>query len=147
MDEEQFRQLYAQINQQRCVFEKALLNQRVNCSQQQRFLLANREGVGCKSATSLALCQAFLALLRSNSRFALGQTTSDEPLPHTKELKVQAGGILALQHILQPEQANTDIATLLPQALEHYSTLTALPYGELIKGVVHYSARPKHRLS
>lgn len=147
MDEDQFRAVYHAINENRCVFEKAINNRRCDCSRKQGFLLATREGVGCRSETSLANCTVFLNRLRENSRFALRETFIDGPLPHNKELKVQAGGTLALQLALFPalagEKTVQDINELLNIGLSKYGNIADFPYGELVKGVVHYESRPK----
>lgn len=147
MDEDQFRAVYREINTQRCVFEKALNNRRCDCSRKERFLLATREGVGCLSASSLANCTEFLNTLREKSRFALRETFIDGPLPHNKELKVQAGGTLALQLLLFPARAGEktvqDIDELVNIGLSKYGNIAGFPYGELVKGVVHYESRPK----
>lgn len=149
MDEDQYRSVYREINQQRCVFEKALVNRRCDCSRKQLFLLATREGMACQSAESLARCEVFLSTLRQAARFALHEVTIEGPLPHNKELKVQAGGCLALHTHLFPEQATTptvDIAALIHIALERYSQLENLPYSELVRGIVHYISRPARRI-
>ncbi len=147
MDEDQYRAVYHELNANRCVFEKALNNRRCDCSRQNRFLLATREGVGCLSEPSLANCTAFLNTLRAKSRFALHETFIDGPLPHNKELKVQAGGTLALQLHLFPAKAGEktvqDIYELVNIALSKYANIADFPYGELVKGVVHYESRPK----
>ncbi len=146
MDEDQFRAVYHEINTQRCVFEKAITNRRCDCQYKQRFLLATREGIGCAQVDSLQVCTEFLRHLRDKSRFALRETFIEGVLPHNKELKVQAGGTLMLQRLLQPEQADAaqvqNVAALLTQALSQFSTLVQLPFGELVKGVVHYQVRP-----
>lgn len=147
MDEDQFRAVYREVNTNRCVFEKALNNRRCDCSRKERFLLATREGVGCRSESSLANCTEFLDALREKSRFALRETFIDGPLPHNKELKVQAGGTLALQLHLYPalagEKTVQDIYELVNIGLSKYGNIADFPYGELVKGVVHYESRPK----
>lgn len=156
MDEDQFRSVYNEINAQRCVFEKALNNRRCDCSQKNRFLLATREGVGCYSEDFQKHCTQFLNTLRDGSRFALREITIDGPLPHNKELKVQAGGCLALQALLSDEQTETDateaaetkdtvadISVLMHQGIEKYGTITDFPYSDLVQGVVKYQSRRK----
>ena len=147
MDEDQYRAVYHELNTNRCVFEKALNNRRCDCSRHERFMLAPREGVGCLSAPSLANCTAFLNTLRAKSRFALHETFIDGTLPHNKELKVQAGGTLALQQHLFPDKSGEktvhDIYELVNIALSKYANIADFPYGELVKGVVHYESRPK----
>ncbi|MEZ5538041.1 MAG: hypothetical protein R3F02_20740 [Thiolinea sp.] len=150
MDEDQYRALYREINEQRCVFEKAINNRRCDCQRKQRFLLATREGIGCRSAESLERCTLFLNTLRDGSRFALRETFIDGPLPHNKELKVQAGGCLALQKVLHPGQDTEpgkmpDIYQLINTGLSEYGNIDALPYSELVKGVLNYESRRKRR--
>lgn len=149
MDEDQFRAVYQEINEQRCVFEKALNNRRCDCSRKSRFLLATREGVGCRSQSSLANCTDFISQLRDKSRFALRETFIDGPLPHNKELKVQAGGTLALQALLEPNESEAtqvaDIYELINMALAKYGNIESFPYGELVKGVLHYQSRSRRK--
>jgi len=148
MDEDQYRATYQQINEQPCVYEKAINNRRCDCQHKKPFLLATREGIGCESEAGLAHCTEFLRTLRDGSRFALRETYINGPLPHNKELKVQAGGCIALQTILHSDQNdppnNTpDIYQLIHTALSRYGSISALPYGELVKGVLNYESRRK----
>lgn len=146
MDEDQYRQLYRQINPNRCVFEKAINNRRCDCSNKEHFLLATREGVRCRVPASLQQCQQFLDTLRDGSRFALRETLIDGPLPHNKELKVQAGGLHALQQLLPGTATGLpDIRQLIETGLARYGNIDALPYPELVRGVVHYESRRKRR--
>jgi len=149
VNEDEFRTIYQEINQDRCVFEKALNNRRCDCSQKRRFLIATREGVGCYSKEALENCTHFLDTLRKNARFSLRVVTIDGPLPHNKELQVQAGGCLALQKILYPERENyktTDnINKLVEKALLEYASIDKFPYGEIVKGIVNYKSRRKRK--
>ena len=94
-------------------------------------------------------CTKFLDILRDSSRFALKITLVDGPLPHNKELRVQAGGTLALQKLLHKDKHAEDtvenINQLLEQALLEYGSLENIPYQELIKGVLTYKVRRKKR--
>ncbi len=149
MDEDQYRAAYQQINPNRCIFEKAHTNRRCHCEKRRRFVLATREGIACESKESLARCTKFLDILRDSSRFALKITFVDGPLPHNKELRVQAGGTLALQKLLYKDKHAEDtvenINQLLEQALLEYGSLENIPYQELIKGVLTYKVRRKKR--
>nr|CAA6829027.1 MAG: Unknown protein [uncultured Thiotrichaceae bacterium] len=150
MDEDQYRATYHRINEQRCVYEKAINNRRCDCQYKKPFLLATREGIGCESKAGLNDCDEFLNTLRDGSRFALRETCISGPLPHNKELKVQAGGCIALQQLLHPRQDdepnNTpDIYKLINTGLSRYGSIDALPYNELVKGVLNYESRRKRR--
>lgn len=147
MDEDQFRAIYREINTQRCVFEKAINNRRCRCRHQHCFLLATREGVACQSAEALDNCTLFLTTLRESSRFALKETVIDGPLPHNKELKVQAGGCRALQSVLFPERDGQetvdDIDELVNTGLGRYGAVATFPYGDLVRGILNYESRRK----
>ncbi len=150
MDEDQYRATYNKINQQRCVYEKAINNRRCDCRHKKPFLLATREGIGCLSEEYLGHCSEFLTTLRDGSRFALREICIDGPLPHNKELKVQAGGCITLQQILSSEPdekpgTTPDIYELMHNGLSRYGSIDALPYSELVKGVLNYESRRKRR--
>jgi hypothetical protein len=160
VDEDQYRHVYKEINQTRCIYEKALNNRRCDCGQKMRFLLATREGVGCRTENRVQRCTRFLDGLREKSRFALKEITIDGPLPHNKELRVQAGGCQALYDVLKealendPERtkalnlnSNTlttdNIDGLLESAIAYYGNIEDLPYGELVKGVLRYKVKER----
>ena len=147
MEEKEYKETYHSINQRRCVFEKTINSRRCTCNQSQRFHLADREGIACKSATDNALCIEFLNSMRSNARFALHLTSADGPLPHTKEIKVQTGGLLGLQALIYPYRAtDTNIENaigLIDAAIEKYSSLEKLPYDILVQAIVKFEGRKR----
>jgi hypothetical protein len=149
VDESQYRQTYRDVNQRRCVFEKAINARRCTCSQAQRFNLADREGVACVSGHGNLRCQRLLELLRNNASFALQLKEVPGPLPHAKEMKVQIGGMLGLQQLLDPARAGADqvhdINALAHQAERQFKDLAALPFTEIVKSIVHFQVRPRRQ--
>jgi len=147
MEEQEYRDTYQSINERRCVFEKTINSRRCTCRQSQRFHLADREGIACKSATGNALCSTFLDSMRSNARFALHITSVHGPLPHAKEIKVQTGGLLGLQGLIRPAHAddsNVDNAIgLIDAAIEKYGSIDALPYDIIVQAIVKFEGRKK----
>ena len=147
MEEKEYKDTYNAINQRRCVFEKTINSRRCTCKQSQRFHLADREGIACKSATGNALCIEFLNSMRRNARFALHLTSADGPLPHTKEIKVQTGGLLGLQGLLHPEKSTADnvenIIGLADTALVRFERLENLPYDIIVQAIVKFEGRKK----
>ena len=147
MEEREYREIYSAINERRCPYEKAVNSRRCNCSQSKRFNLANREGVACKSAAGNLLCNELLNIIRRKARFSLHVTHATSPLPHAKEIKVQVGGLLGLQKLLDPQAAEAttvaDIYGLTNTAVTSYSGLDALPYDEIMQSVVVFKGREK----
>lgn len=147
MDEQEYRNTYHSINERRCVYEKTINSRRCTCNKSQRFHLADREGIACKSATGNALCSTLLNSMRSQARFALQLTHADSPLPHAKEIKVQTGGLLGLQGLLRPElAAETNINNaigLIEDAIAQYGNLESIPYGIIVQAIVKFEGRKK----
>ena len=147
MEEKEYKDTYHAINQRQCVFEKTINSRRCTCKQSQRFHLADREGIACKSAIGNALCAELLNSMRRNARFALHLTSAEGPLPHTKEIKVQTGGLLGLQGLVYPHRAaDTNIENaigLINAAIEKYNSLETLPYDLIVQAIVKFEGRKK----
>ncbi|MGB5438217.1 MAG: hypothetical protein WBN57_01530 [Gammaproteobacteria bacterium] len=151
MEEQEYKNTYQTVNKRRCVYEKAINSRRCGCASCHRFNLADREGVACKTATGNALCTEFLNTLRSKARFSLHLTHSDKPLPHAKETRVQTGGLLGLQELLDPVKAGDtgvkNIIGLLDAAILRYERLQTLPYDIIMQSVVSFEGRKKRQRS
>jgi len=147
MEEQEYKDTYHNLNKRRCLFEKTINSRRCTCEQAQRFHLADREGIACKSAEGNALCAELLNSMRHNARFALHLTRADAPLPHAKEIKVQTGGLLGLQALLHPEKAqqqNIDnVLGLIRLATQRFGKLAELPYDGIIQAIVRFEGRRK----
>ncbi len=150
MDEDLYRQTYHQVNQRRCVFEKSILSRRSACNRARRFRLADREGVSCISPADHERCRLFLDYLRQQARFALGLTGIEGQLPFNKEIKVQTGGLLGLQQMLddaeQPAEQVRDVNELVREALARYERLEDIPFQRLMPSIVSFRPRdPRKR--
>lgn len=150
MEENQYRNTYHSINPCRCVFEKSINSRRCQCSLAHRFCLADREGVSCSVDLAQKRCQTLLKTLRTKAIFAMRLTRIDGALPHAKEVKVQMGGLLGLQRLLEPQHPSAsgiqDINLLINQAIEHYHSIDVFPYDEIVKQITRFEGRVRrHR--
>jgi hypothetical protein len=148
MDENEYKATYASVNDRPCIFGKAILRRCADCSRARRLHIAEREAVACQSPSAQERCALFHERLQEKSLFALHITHTDGQLPHGKEMKVECGGLLGLQGALEDSDAValqvSDVHALLDQALAQFHDLAALPYGEIVKSVVHYAYRRPH---
>lgn len=147
MEENEYRQTYYELNSNPCIFEKVVLSGRGACVQCRRLSIAEREGVACLSPPRTVLCADLLKQLRYKAIFALKLTQLRGPLPHTKEMKVQGGGLLGLQAVLFPNLRDVkqvgNIEGLVTQALTTFGEFEQLPYQEIVKFISHYQVRTK----
>ena len=148
VEEDQYRRTYKKLNERRCVFEKAILSRRCDCMCATRFYLADREGVACDAAPAQRRCEQLIRLLRENAKFALKLTTIDGELPHAKEIKVQNGGLLGLQHVLRPDLTGEnviDVASLATLGERPFGSLEKFPYRDIVKAIVAFEGRKRPR--
>jgi hypothetical protein len=142
MDEIEYHSTYKDINPTRCVFEKAINSRVCNCSQAERFNLADREGVSCKSNSAQNSCIKILESLRENARFVIQQKTIDGQLPHNAEIKIQNGAVKGFVRILQEDNLDEhDIYGVFQLALARYKIIESFPYSQLVQEISAYQVR------
>jgi hypothetical protein len=150
MDQDAFRQTYREVNERFCAFEKSVLTNQCECSQAERFCIAEREGVHCGSDEGQARCLKLLALLREQARFAL-RTQNEEKgvLPHGKAVRVQVGGLRGLHAVLAPEQPVPeripDVYQVIALAERQFGALEALPFSDIMPQIAAYQGRTRSR--
>ncbi|MFK5984147.1 MAG: hypothetical protein QM479_01800 [Pseudomonadota bacterium] len=165
MNEEEYHSTYQQVNNQRCVFEKMLLLRYGGCEFNQKLLLAEREAMACQSKAAQKSCIELLDTMRKNARFALQITAANAPLPHAKEIRVQAGGLYGLQQFLNHKNtaktkelseiklkftANnsppiTNISETISLALEQFYQIENFPFNEIVKAIKHFELPSRKR--
>lgn len=147
MEEDEYRSTYDAVNQRRCVFEKAINARHVGCGQMHRFYLADREGVGCQSDAANQRCIALLERMRRDARFALQLTHIGGPLPHNKEIRVQVGGLLGIQALVQPRRAEAggveNAFEVLNLAEQRFGSIDAIPFNEVMKDIKQFQGRSR----
>jgi hypothetical protein len=72
------------------------------------------------------------------------------PLPHNKEMKVQTGGLLGLQAVIDPKLADAtnvpNVYGLIDNAENVFGKLEAFPFDQIVKRIVRYQVRSqRHR--
>ena len=148
MDELEYSTLSKHEAPVKCVFEKSILALKTHCHQSKRKNIADREIVVCSSTVSQQQCTTWLTLLRKKSRFTLGlinHNDFNQVLPHSKEMKVQVGGLLGLASSIDQRVSgndnNLDICNTLNKGVIEYDNFNTLPFDQIIKSVSQYRLR------
>ena len=149
MDNQVFRETYSAINERYCPFEKSILTNQCACSRAERFCIAEREGVHCKTDDAQARCISLLQLLRGHARFALKSTDGRSALPHAKAMRVQVGGMrglfLALNPAAQAPSTIEDIDAIVESAVARFGGLDQLPFQVIVQQITAYRGRRPFR--
>jgi hypothetical protein len=148
MDQDLFRQTYREVNEVYCAFEKSVLTNECHCHLAERFCIAEREGVHCRSADSQQRCLRWLELLREQARFALRTEEERRLLPHGKAIRLQVGGMRGLQKLLpvdDDEASAIDVDRALNNAQARFGTLDQVPFSDIMRDVAAYQVRKRSR--
>jgi len=130
---------------QACVFSKALLARAARCELSQRTCAGDNEGLACTSPVARINCGTLAALLHERARFALRLPPPGRPLMHVQALRLQCGGLAALQQVLSAPDA--DVHRLVAGAHERHGTLAELPWEPLVSALVQWQPRQRRRVS
>lgn len=124
-----------------CVFAKALLAQQAGCHCATRRAVGERLLVECSVPAAHARCAALADLLHERARFALKLPAPGRPLMHAQALRLQCGGLIALQRTLGDPAANLrpEVHALLDHAEQQPGGLPALPWPALVAALVQWS--------
>ena len=144
MDEAAFRTRRGAVAAHACVFARALLARRANCTFADRHALAEREAVACRSPVARANCATLFAMLRERSAFALREGHGEGPLPHALAMRLSCGGIDGLAHAVGAGAgAAHDVHARVAAAHARYGDFAALPWADIVAAVAAWRGRPR----
>ncbi len=119
-----------------CVFAKALLSRSAGCELARRRQVAERVLVECPSPVARTNCNMLAALMHERARFALRLPPASRPLIHMQALRLQCGGLMALQQQLGSDDA--DVHRLVGLAQERHGSLVDLPWEPLVAALARW---------
>ena len=144
MDECEYKSIRSKLTPIPCAFEKSILALKTQCLKSTKRNIAEREVVLCSSEHCSVRCNEWLKILRQKAQFALHISDPMSVLPHSKEMKVQVGGILGLYKVLELEpyeDDRPDIFRSLEACSARLSNFEDAPFEEIIREVVHFRLR------
>ena len=143
MNEAAYKSARGEVNRLPCVFEKALLARHAVCGLAANRAIGERETVACTSPLARADCGQLSGLLREKSAFALKLANTERILTHAAVMKIQGGGLLGLQGLLDPEAPAPDVRRLVLLGRERFGDIATFPFSEIVKGVAAFRLRGK----
>lgn len=121
---------------QACVFSKALVARAARCDLSQRTCSGDGEGLTCTSPGARASCGTLATLLHERARSALRLPPPGRPLIHVHALRLQCGGLAALQQVLASDSG--DVHRLVSGARERHGALADLPWEPLVAAAAQW---------
>ena len=147
MDENEYKLIRDELKEFPCAFEKSILALKTQCPQARKKNIAEREIVRCTSSHYATRCADWLVLLRKKSQFALKIPEFTPILPHSKEMKVQVGGMIGLCEMLGIDTAEMgfqpNVFAILENCSEQITNIEELSFEKIVREVVHFKPRAK----
>jgi hypothetical protein len=131
-----------------CPFSQALLPGDFGCRHAR--VVTRREGpaVACDDPLSHARCGEVLTRLKQTGLPALGHEDDLTQLPHGIAMKVQMGGLLGLQRLLDPgveALAVTDVGTVVEGAVVRQGGVDGVPWADLVADMSGFQLKRRRR--
>lgn len=128
---------------ERCRFAKALLSRSQTCACAARRAEGEQVHVVCTSPPDRARCDTLAALLHERSRFALRLPAPGRPVLHAQALRLQCGGLAALQALMG--DGERDVQRSVAMAQQRYGSLAELPWSALVAALAAWQAPRRAR--
>ena len=135
----QFQSADDSINRTPCVFEKAVLSGCITCELASSRTQGERQSMLCDSRVARNNCATLFELLRERSTFPLRLPKADEPIVHATIMKLQCGGLAALQKSLG--NVSSDVHRAIIDAQARWGSLLDLPWHAIVEGVTAWQGR------
>lgn len=129
----------------KCAFSNTLVTNQFGCAQGEPVARRGGPDVACRSDEAHRRCEKLFAQMKSAALPAFGAEDDLLAMPHSVLVKIQFGGLLGLQRILQADTGGSgevkNIHALVTQAVERYHGVEAIPCPELVTDMTAYKLR------
>lgn len=132
-----------------CPFSATLISEDFRCPNAAGIVRRGGAEIACTSEAAHARCQVLFGKLKESALPAFG--VADDPLqmPHSVLVKIQYGGLLGLQRVVNPTLQGLpeveDIDRLVRLAAERFSAPEDLPYGDFCADITGYRLPRRRR--
>jgi hypothetical protein len=130
----------------KCAFSAPLITQDYGCANARPVTRRGGPDVACVSEEAHRCCEELFQRLKAATLPAFGVEDDLLSMPHSVLQKIQYGGLLGLQRLLERHDANVrDVHALVNETIARYSTLDAIPCGDIVGDMTGYKLRGRRR--
>lgn len=129
----------------KCAFSQTLIGDQFGCAQAEHVVRRGGAEIACRSVSSAGRCAALMQRLKRDALPAF--SVEDDPLsmPHSVLVKIQFGGLLGVQRLIDPALANpervADIAALAERAEQTFGKVDSVPCDQIVGDMTGYKTR------
>jgi hypothetical protein len=134
------------VEEHKCAFSAPLITQEYGCANAKPVTRRGGPDVACVSEDAHRRCEELFERLKSAALPAFGVEDDLLSMPHSVLQKIQYGGLLGLQRLLQRhDEVVRDVDALVSDTVARYSKLDAIPYGDIVDDMTGYKLRGRRR--
>jgi len=127
-----------------CPFSGPLIKHDFSCRHAEEIIRRGGTEIACQHKDSHTLCATLHEVIKQSALQKMDYEDDLTQVPHNVLLKIQYGGLLGLQSLVDQTAANDtveDIARLVVAASEQFDGTNTLPLDELDQAIVDYKTK------
>ncbi len=129
----------------KCAFSQTLIGGQFACAHAEPVVRRGGAEIACRSADASLRCTSLMQFLKDAALPAFGVEDDLLSMPHSVLVKIQFGGLLGVQRLLDAAGSDADsvpdINALVGQAQDKFSALEAIPYADIVEDMTGFKPR------
>ncbi len=129
----------------KCAFSQTLIGGQFACTQAEPVVRRGGAEIACRSADASQRCATLMQCLKDTALPAFGVEDDLLSMPHSVLVKIQFGGLLGVQRLLDATRGDadsvTDINALVEEALHEFGAMDAVPCAGIIEDMTGFKPR------
>ena len=132
-----------------CPFSATLVKNDFGCRHASQVVRRGGAEIACMSKPDHQRCMALFTAFKAVALPAFEVPDDPTRMPHSILVKIQFGGLLGLRRGMHPDSAAgesiSDIATLVDEAEEQYTSISAIPCASLVDDMTSHTLTRRRR--
>lgn len=128
----------------KCAFSNTLITNQFGCEKAEQVTRRGGPDIACTSDVAHQRCEKLFQQMKAAALPAFGVEDDLLSMPHSVLVKIQYGGLLGLQRLLDSAVATGDVKNvyaLVDQAIGKYNGLDTVPFPALVQDMTSYKLR------
>ena len=129
----------------KCAFSNTLVTEQFGCENGEQVTRRGGPDIACTSEQAHQRCERLFQRMKEAALPAFGVEDDLLSMPHSVVVKIQFGGLLGLQRLLEDGSAARDavdnIHVLVDRALAKYGDLDAIPCPAFVEDITSYKLK------
>lgn len=132
------------MEEHKCAFSNTLVTNQFGCEKAEQVTRRGGPDIACASDGAHQRCEKLFQQMKAAALPAFGVEDDLLSMPHSVLVKIQHGGLLGLQRLLDGAAGSDEVKNvhaLVDQVAGKYNSLDAVPYPALVQDMTAYKLR------